>query len=101
MHARQEEFKGDASGEVEGGMTGDDRPRAVCSKCGQEVSLNRTPNGFSYTLDRASMVDCPILKERLETKGPPESNPDCDHMREGVQSLTDRLRGTVGSQSTS
>jgi len=69
--------------------------------CGQEAFLTRTPNGFSYTPDRTSMADCPIVKERLETEGASANNTDCDYMHAAVQSVTDRLRGTVVSQSTS
>ena len=78
-------------------MTGDDRPRAICAKCGQEAILTRTPNGFSYTPDRGLMLDCPVVKERLEKEGPRANSTDCDQMQEAVQSLTDRLRGTVVS----
>jgi hypothetical protein len=78
---------------------GGDGLRAICTKCGQEASLTPTPNGFSYAPDGSSMLHCPIVKERMEKEGGRTSNTDCDHMLEAVQSLTDRLRGTVVSQS--
>ena len=84
-------------------MTGDkpgsDGLRAICAKCGQEASLTPTPNGFSYAPDDGAMLRCPVVKERMEQEGGSTSNTDCDHMLEEVQSLTDRLRGTIVSQS--
>ncbi len=83
----------------DGQRVGGDRPRAICTKCGQGASLTPTPNGFSYTPDRGSMLHCPVVKDRLKKEGSGTSNTNCDHMQEAVQSLTDRLRGTVVSQS--
>jgi hypothetical protein len=78
---------------------GGDGLRAVCTKCGQEASVTSTPNGFSYAPDQGAMRNCPVVKERMEREGGRTSNTDCDHMLEAVQSLTDRLRGTIVSQS--
>ena len=57
-----------------------------------------TANGFSYTPDDA-MVHCPVVKERMEDQDGRAGNMDCDHLQDVVQSLADRLRGTVISQS--
>ena len=78
---------------------GGDGLRAVCTKCGQEASVTSTPNGFSYAPDHGGMLNCPVVKERMEREGGRTSNTDCDHMLEAVQSLADRLRGTIVSQS--
>jgi len=83
----------------DGQRVGGDRPRAICTKCGQGASLTPTPNGFSYTPDRDSVLHCPVVKDCLKKEGSGTSNTNCDHMQEAVQSLTDRLRGTVVSQS--
>jgi hypothetical protein len=45
------------------------------------------------------MLRCPIVKERIEQEGNRTNATDCDFLQEAVQSLADRLRGTVVSQS--
>jgi hypothetical protein len=70
--------------------------RATCARCGQEASVRETPNGFSYTLERDARLRCPIVQERMEKEA---TNMDCEHMQDAVQSLADRLRGTIVSQS--
>jgi hypothetical protein len=68
--------------------------QAICARCGQEASVSETPNGFSYAFERDARVRCPIVQEHIEA-----INMDCEHMQEAVQSLADRLRGTIVSQS--
>lgn len=72
--------------------------QAICAKCGQGATVTVTANGFSYTPDDA-MLHCPVVKERMEKEGDRASSMDCDHLQDVVQSLADRLRGTLISQS--
>lgn len=73
--------------------------RVICAKCGQGATVRETPNGYSYAPDGGAMLRCPIVKERIEEEGNRTNATDCDYLQEAVQSLADRQRGTVVSQS--
>jgi hypothetical protein len=72
--------------------------QAICAKCGQAATVTVTANGFSFTPDDA-MLHCPVVKERMDGEDGRAISMDCDHLQDEVQSLADRLRGTVISQS--
>jgi hypothetical protein len=66
--------------------------QAICPKCGGRADVSLIPKGFSYSPDGAAIVQCPVVRERMEKNGGKTNDTDCDHMARAAQAVAHRMR---------
>jgi hypothetical protein len=67
--------------------------QATCPRCGGTADVSLIKNGFNYATDGAAIIQCPVVRERMEKNGGKTNDTDCDHMARAAQAVAHRMRG--------